>query len=202
MPQNAERSTIEVSLTGPADWDDWEHQFKVIAVAGRLWDHINKGEPLLKEPKIPLIESYQREANTRPQAANTRAWTQTVEQPQAGESSQSGERSQTLEADDDDQVLTGDLTAKARATLQLDMQYYTQADKKFREQDSAVQKLRKWVIDTVAPRYARIACDPTDSLTQWYTNLKKHVGISNTQSRTTAQEQYKDALKLLTKPKD
>src|SRR5271168_3201470 len=104
MPQNTERSTIEVSLSGPADWDSWDHQFKIKAVAARLWDHVDQEEPLLKKPKMPLIESYQREAArppavARPPAANTRA--QTVEQPQIGESAQSGERSQTIEADDD-----------------------------------------------------------------------------------------------------
>jgi hypothetical protein len=194
MPQNTERSTIEVSLSGPADWDSWDHQFKIKAVAARLWEHIDQDEPLLKKPKMPLIESYQRET-TAPPAAITRA------RAQAGESSQSGERSQTLEADDD-QVPTGDLTAKACATLQLDMQYYTQAEKEFREQDNAVQRLKKWVTDTVVPHYVEVACGATETLAQWYGNLKEHVGISDTRSQITAREQYKEALKPLTKSKD
>ena len=199
MPQNTERSTIEVSLTGPADWDSWDHQFKIKAVAARLWEHIDQDEPLLKKPKMPLIELYQREANARPPAASTRARPQTVEQP--GESSQSGDQSQTIEPDDD-QVPTGDLTAKARATLQLDMQYYTQAEKEFREQDGAVQKLKKWVTDTVVPHYVEVACGATESLAQWYRNLKEHVGISDIRSQISAREQYKEALKPLTKSKD
>src|SRR5271169_5802261 len=186
MPQNSERSTIEVSLSGPADWDSWDHQFKIKAVAARLWDHIDQEEPLLKKPKMPLIGSYQRQANTRAQAADR---------------AQTGERSQTIEADDD-QVPASELTDKARVALQLDMQYYAQQEKEFREQDSAVQKLKKWVTDTVAPHYIEIACEATESLTQWYSNLKEHVGTSDIQSQISAQEQYKEALKPLTKSKD
>jgi hypothetical protein len=82
------------------------------------------------------------------------------------------------------------------------MQFYTQQEKEFREQDSAVQKLKKWVTDTVAPHYVEIACGATESLAQWYANLKEHVGISDIRSQISAREQYKDALKPLTKSKD
>jgi hypothetical protein len=180
MPQNTDR-TIEVSLSSPADWDSWDHQFKIKAVAAHLWEHIDQDEPLLKKPKMPLIGSYQRQANTRAQTA---------------------EQSQTVKADSGDQVPVNELTDKACAALQLDMQYYTQQEKEFREQDSAIQKLKKWVTDTVAPHYVEIACGAIETLAQWYTNLKEHIGTSDIQSQILAQEQYKEALKPLTKSKD
>jgi hypothetical protein len=95
---------------------------------------------------MPLIGSYQRQARVQP--AQTRGQTadqaQAAEQAQVGEPAQHGSRSQTLNNnDDDDQVLASDLTNQGRAALQLDMQYYTQQEKEFREQDSAVQTLKK-----------------------------------------------------------
>ena len=36
MPQNTEKATIEVIFNGPADWDSWDHQFKIKAVAANL----------------------------------------------------------------------------------------------------------------------------------------------------------------------
>src|SRR5580704_13582961 len=105
MSQNTNSSTIEVALRAPADWDSWNHQFTLQAVAARLWDHIDQEEPLLKKPKMPLIGSYQRLARAQPaDRAQTRG--QTADQPQApvapvlaqpGESAQSGSPSQTIE---------------------------------------------------------------------------------------------------------
>ena len=46
------------------------------------------------------------------------------------------------------------------------MQYYTQAEKEFREQDNAVQKLKKWVTETVVPYYVEVAYKATESLVQ------------------------------------
>jgi hypothetical protein len=151
---------------------------------------------------LPLIGSYQRQARVQlAERAQTRG--QTADQAQAPEPAQSGSQSQTLDDDDDDdQVLASDLTNQGRAALQLDIQYYTQQEKEFREQDSAVRTLKKWVANTVSPHYVEVAYSATETLAQWYANLKDHVGISDIRSQMSAQEQYKDALKPLTKSKD
>ena len=164
MSQNTNSSTIEVALKAPANWDSWNHQFTLQAVAARLWNHIDLEEPLLKKPKLPLIGSYQRQARVQPaERAQTRG--QTADQAQAPEPAQSGSQSQTLDDDDDDdQVLASDLTNQGRAALQLDIQYYTQQEKEFREQDSAVQTLKKWVANTVSPHYVEVACSATETL--------------------------------------
>src|SRR5947209_10766429 len=166
MPQNTEKNTIEVTLNGPADWDSWDHQFKIKAVAANLWDHVDPevDEPLLKKPRMPLVGSYQRQANRRPNAGN----------------GQNAERSQTVEADDDDDqnIAPSALSDRGRAALQLDMQYYTQQEKEFREQHNAVQKLKKWITDTVAPHYVEVACEATETLIKGDRTPKDKVGTS------------------------
>jgi hypothetical protein len=82
------------------------------------------------------------------------------------------------------------------------MQVYIQQEKEYREQDKAVQKLKSWITNTVAPHYFKIACDPTKTLANWYANLEKHVGVSNYASQMSARERYQEALKPLTKSKD
>ena len=82
------------------------------------------------------------------------------------------------------------------------MQYYTQQEKEFKEQDSAVRTLKKWVANTVSLHYVEVACVATETLAQWYAHLKDYVGISDIRSQMSAWEQYKDALKPLTKSKD
>ena len=75
------------------------------------------------------------------------------------------------------------------------MQYYTQQEKEFREQHNAVQKLKKWITDTVAPHYVEVACEATETLSKWYSNLKDQVGISDVRSQIAAHEQYLEVLK-------
>jgi hypothetical protein len=186
-------STTEVSLKGPDNWDDWDHQFKIQATDARLWKHIALGEPLLDEPKPPLTGSYQRQTNPRARIAT---------RPQEAERDLSPERSQTVDTEEDEQVPISALTDKGRASLQLAWQIYNGQDRKYQTQLNAVQALRKWVRTTVSPHYVRIACDPTETLTQWYANLKRHVGVSDDRSRLSAREEYRDALKPLSKLKD
>jgi len=47
-----------------------------------------------------------------------------------------------------------------------------------------------------------VACEVTEMLSKWYSNLKDQVGISNVRSQIVAREQYLEALKLLMKPKE
>ena len=119
MSQNTNSTTIQVKLTGPTDWDNWNHQFKAEAIAAHLWEHITQDEPLLEKPSMPLITSYQRQAITR---ANS-------------------DRSQTVEASGSE-LRASELTDQACIAFQLDMQVYIQQEKEYREQDKAVQKVK------------------------------------------------------------
>ena len=114
MPQNTEKATVEVTLNGPADWDSWDHQFKIKAVAANLWDHVDPevDEPLLKKPRMPLVGSYQRQVNRRANAGSSQnAECQTVD------------RSQTVNADNDDDqnIAPSTLSGQDCTVLQLDM---------------------------------------------------------------------------------
>jgi hypothetical protein len=163
-------------LRGPEDWEDWETEFKTMAIDVQLWDNITDDEPLLEKPKKPQIASYQTQTRTR-----------------AG-------RSQTIEAEE--ASLPSEIGEQGRLAFQMDMQWYIQEEKEFKEQNKAVQKLRRWTMDTVASHYVRVACKPDDTINQWYDNLKKHVGITDTRGLLLAHEKYKEALKPLTKPKE
>jgi hypothetical protein len=171
----------KTSLRGPEDWEEWEHQFKSQAVAFDLWDHIEGDEPLIRKPRMPETASYQRQARRG--------------NPGRGQSSQ-------IVDDEDSDPSVAQLTDQSRNAYQLDMQRYIQSQKEYKEQTTAVQKLKKWVIDSVASHYTHVTCEPTEALSQWYAQLKSHVGISDVKSKTIAREQYKEAVKSLTKPKD
>jgi hypothetical protein len=49
----------------------------------------------------------------------------------------------------------------------------------------------------------RTACKPTENIRQWYSNLTGQVGVSEARQRQDARDQYRTALKPLSKaPKD
>ena len=54
----------------------------------------------------------------------------------------------------------------------------------------------------VALHYVEVACEATEILSKWYSNLKDQVGISDIKSQIVAHEQYMKVLKLLTKSKN
>jgi hypothetical protein len=166
-----------VTLSSLEDWESWERQFKIQAIDLQHWSHFIDGEPLLEKPKKPEISSYQTQAQTRTMAG----------------------RSQTVDAKGSQ---PSELANQDRLGYQLDMQLYIQEEKEFKEQTRSVQKLRKWVMNSVASHYVLVACEPEEVLHQWYDNLKIHVGISNAKAEQTARDRYKEALKPLTKPKD
>jgi hypothetical protein len=188
MSQETSNST-KVLLNGPDLWEDWEQQFQSQAIAYDLWDHIDRNEPLIKKPIMPDRDSYQRQVQTRASTGRTTGSSQT----QAGTS-----RSQTAEPE----PTIGDLTKQAREAFQYDMQFYIQCQKEYKEQVTSIQKLKKWVTDSVASHYFRVACKPTEDLRHWYTNLRTHVGISKAKAERTARDRYKEAVKPLAKPKD
>jgi hypothetical protein len=84
----------------------------------------------------------------------------------------------------------------------VDIQLYIQEEKDYKEQSKSIQLLQKWVIDSVASHFVRVACKPEDNLHQWYNNLKSRVGITKSRGIQIAYEQYQKALKPLTKAKD
>jgi hypothetical protein len=184
MSQNTKNTKQFTPLNGPNDWDSWNHQFRIKARSELLWDHIEKGEQLLERPGMPTLATYQRQP-----ASSSRS--QTVE----AEGSQSAQPTPLPSR-------VSELSAQSRTAWQQDMAQFAYLDKQFRDQNSRIQKLRDWVTETVAPHYVEVACDPDENPRQWYANLKRTVGVSDSRSQISAREEYKEAIKPLTKPKD
>jgi hypothetical protein len=140
MTQNTNSTTIQVKLTGPADWDRWNHQFKAEAVSAQLWEHINQNEALLPKPKMPLIESYPRQAtrsnesNQNVDAVGMITRSSNAEASSAGTSIPSVSSASTVH-----EFTANDLTAQGRNAYQLDMQRYVQQQKEYKEQQTLVR---------------------------------------------------------------
>jgi hypothetical protein len=173
----------KVFLRTPEDWTRWERQFKTQAIDLSLWDHISHNEPLLRKPQKPQLASYQRQGQVP--AARGR-----------------GARSQTIDSESGPSTTPGELSDSGRITYQTDIQLYIQEEKEFKEQARSIQSLRKWVMESIAPHYGEVACEPEETLYQWYDNLKKHAGISDSKEFDIAHERYRVAIQPLTKPKD
>ena len=80
---------------------------------------------------------------------------------------------------------------------------YTHQSKLYTEQKDAIEKLKNWVLKTTNMHLIRTACNPTDTIKQWYANLEEQVGVNDAKQRKDARERYKMAIKSLNKqPKD
>jgi hypothetical protein len=174
-------------LRTPEDWTRWERQFKTQAIDLSLWDHIAQNGPLLRKPQRPQIASYQRQGQTLASSSSSRG---------------RGLRSQTIESESGPSTTQSVLSDSGRITYQTDVQLYIQEEKEFKEQNRSIQLLRKWVLESIAPHYGEVACEPEETLYQWYDNLKKHAGISDSKEFDIAHERYREAIRPLTKPKE
>jgi ferredoxin len=184
----ASSESSKVFLRSPEDWEIWETQFKTQAIDLQLWDHISHSEPLLQRPQVPDIGRYRASVQPRGSAR--------------------GGRSRTIDDDNDEgssqgqSITYSDLSELGRNAYQIDIHLFTQRESRFKEQLKSIQTLRKWTMDTVAPHFVQVACKPEDTLNQWYNNLKRHVGISDTKGLLLAHEKYREALRPLTKIKE
>jgi hypothetical protein len=176
--------TSKVVLRTQDDWQSWDRQFKTQAIDLHLWDHISHDEPLHPMPQRPQLADFQRQGPSRGQSQGV--------QTRAG-------RSHTI---DDDDSQPNELSDSRRIAYQMDIQLYIEDNRRFDKQEKAVQTLRKWIIDTVAPHYGEVACLPGETLYQWYHNLKKHAGITDSEGLQLAHKRYRESVKPLTKFKD
>jgi hypothetical protein len=180
----------KVLLTSPQDWEDWDLAFKRQAVQLFLWEHVeNPEKDFLAEPEAPDVTTY----GKRMIATATRSQSQ---------SSQS-----TIDADVLDPsgrpAHTGELTASELRRYNNDHTIYTHKLKKYNKQAQALVTLRNWVEEHVSTHLARTACDPTDTIRDWYNKLKEHTGLDEIQRTVEARDTYKAFYKDLRKvPKD
>ncbi|KAK9370781.1 hypothetical protein V1509DRAFT_637756 [Lipomyces kononenkoae] len=67
-------------------------------------------------------------------------------------------------------------------------------------EETGIEKLRVWVMDTVPQHYLESACEPVETIAQWYSNLKEQCGQTEQATKSRAREEYRTAIKPLMKP--
>ncbi|RMZ87425.1 hypothetical protein DV736_g5353, partial [Chaetothyriales sp. CBS 134916] len=184
MSTNQDGKTLNAFLARPEDWQDWEHELQLQAETYSLYDHMMAKKPLIREPTMPDIR--------RKRYTKTAAAARTVQPPVAAE-----------EPEDDDTIqekvagswMMSDLTEAGQRNLTMDLNWYKQAQTTYNTQKTAIEKLKKWIFQTVAPVYKTTCCEPRDELYEWYSNLKSRCGMTNTDEKVEMREVYKAALK-------
>ncbi|KAI7772856.1 hypothetical protein LA080_006569, partial [Diaporthe eres] len=119
-----------------------------------------------------------------------------------------GAISQTIGGSDDDaeeaeiiqekrqgQWQLSDLTDAGLKLYNLDLQGYKQLEPEYKEEQAAVQKLKKWVMQTVNPTYKLTCCIPGEPLWEWHENLRQRCGQSRSDDLLETRNAYKNALK-------
>jgi hypothetical protein len=75
------------------------------------------------------------------------------------------------------------------------VQGYKQFEPEYTKEQNAVQKLQKWVMQTVAPAYKSTCCVPGEQLWKWHDNLQKRCGQSKADELLETRSAYKNSLK-------
>ncbi|KAK9371358.1 hypothetical protein V1509DRAFT_637035 [Lipomyces kononenkoae] len=77
---------------------------------------------------------------------------------------------------------------------------YTHQHKRYKDQETGIEKLRVWVMDTVSQHTVESAREPVETIAQWYSNLKEQCGQTEQATKSRAREEYRAAIKPPTKP--
>ena len=176
-------------LQGPGDWDKWNKQFQAKAVAYCLWEQI---DPALPEPESFLakpIEPSPDDFATQTIVAGSQT------QRRQGRRATSATTSAT-----EDHVTMADLSNEGQKSFQLAWTIYIQHKREYADQKAKIQDLKDWVISSVVSYLFESACDPTETLREWYIKIKQHSGASDDMMTTQARDSYKKAIVVLTKP--
>ena len=192
------QSSENIFLKGPEDWEAWNTQFESKVISTDLWRLISSSEdqddtePFAEKPTPPKIGDYDKKLTTRRSQS-----TATVQ----------GSQQATAQIEEVDYAhkprTAAEMTTAARQAFQLDWTLYQHDFKIYTAEREAIDKLRNWVLKTTSEHLIRTACDPKDTIRDWYTKLKEQVGVSATKLKRDARALYKAANKPLTKaPKD
>ncbi|KAJ8103702.1 hypothetical protein POJ06DRAFT_217226 [Lipomyces tetrasporus] len=171
-----ETSTEKIRLTGPNDWEAWNRAFQIRAMASHLWQNIDpdQAKAFLTEPEAPSPSDFRRPHQTR-----------------------AGSSASTITVGDTSEPQAVDRNGLAFNTA---WAVYTHQHKRYKDQESGVEKLRVWVMETVSQHYLESACEPVETITTWYSNLKEQCGQSDQVTKSRAREEYRAAIRPLIKP--
>jgi hypothetical protein len=114
-------------------------------------------------------------------------------------------RSQTIHDEEEDEDIIQergngewtmtDLTDNGVKAFNLDLTWYKQLETAYKEENQAVEKLTKWVLQTVSPAYKSTCCGEDDLLWQWHQNLENRCALTKTDEKTEVLASYKQAIK-------
>jgi len=203
---NAPKRTF---LASTEDWEDWERDFKTLAVANSIWNCISpdSNETFLEKPSMPEFSSYPKKivgrSATRRGASSSDTITATTQtqdgDPESLDPAESEER-----ADHRTRARSmADLTEKDRAAYDKECMYYERKVKDYDKQQVRIEKVTSWVLGSVSASLRSAACEPTESLHEWYMNLLEQVGVADTELELQTREKYRRAIKPLSRvPED
>lgn len=180
MSLSKEATIQKIRLTCPNDWEAWNRAFQIRAIGSHLWEHIDpeQKKPYTIEPTAPTPSDFK-----KPTSHQTRAGSST--------SITVGDTPESQAVD------------KNGLTFNTAWAVYTHSHKKYKDQEDGIEKLRVWIMDTVSQHYLESACEPVETLTQWYSNLKEQCGQSEQAIKSRAREEYRAAIRPVVRiPKD
>ncbi|THC88009.1 hypothetical protein EYZ11_012547 [Aspergillus tanneri] len=96
---------------------------------------------------------------------------------------------------------TRNASTGSHAEYQLAWTIYRTKLEEYNKQKAELNKIREWIQKTVSPQVYEFCCIPSDSLNDWYDNLKKNVGVDEFRVKELAREAYQKAIKT-PKPRD
>ncbi|KAK9233904.1 hypothetical protein V1525DRAFT_414864 [Lipomyces kononenkoae] len=169
MSTSNETNVEKTRLTGPNDWEAWNRAFQILAMASHIWQNIDPDQEkaFLTEPDAPSPSAYRRQPaghQTRGASSASIITVGNTSEPQA--------------------VDRNGLTFNAAWAV------YTHQHKRYKDQGTSIEKLRVWVMDTVSQHYLESACEPTETITKWYSNLKEQCGQSEEVTKSRSREEY------------
>ncbi|KAL6362808.1 hypothetical protein LRP88_04118 [Fusarium phalaenopsidis] len=188
-------STRKVYLETFNDWGNWDKAFKLKANSARIWQLVNPdtSDQPMPRPIRPLVSTYyrrippQRVELERP--LQTRGSSQTLAPTYTPESTDPTQQAQHI----------SELTAEDKASFQSERKDYDQDYREFEQEQSRIDKMKDWMMETVATGLITSAFDPEQDLRSWYINLRDSVGATTTEQQVEARAKYQKTLASMPK---
>ena len=158
-------------LTNSATWEDWNERCLGQANMYRLLDHIQGKENLVIKPLKPSMADYPQKHRLAT-AASTRSRSQPMQGPVEGTAEEDGDLTMPIT------VGFSDLTSDGQKSFQMAWNFYQDDLKAFEKQQDLLAKMKEWMIANISIHFQKTCCKATQSLPEWYRNLKKSAGIS------------------------
>lgn len=184
MADHLNTKNLTAFLSKPGEWNNWNHEFELQTGTYGLEAHIHQQKPLLQKPEMPDIR--QKKYTKKPHA-------------------QRNARSQTMEGEEEDEEtiqekgqgtwMMSDLTDNGIKIFNQDLTWYKQLESVYKEERQAVEKLTKWLLQTVNPAYKSTCCQANEPLWKWHDNLRKRCGQNTHTEMIHLHQEYKKAIR-------